>query len=194
VLNLEPISDIKRRPEADLWAAFEQVRPALLGALLEGVVIALRKLPQTRLPKLPRLADFVLWATAADTAWGSKAGDFMQAFGQIYVETVEAGLEGSLVARVLRAWCEQQGPRGFWSGTSPELLRQLTSVVGGEATSKTWPKSPKALTGQLKRLATGLRTTGVNVITRKSADGDRRLINIDWGCKNVSDVSDVSDG
>jgi hypothetical protein len=194
VLNLEPIPDAKRRPEAELWAAFEQARPALLGALLEGVVMALRQLPQTRLPNLPRLADFALWATAAETAWGGETGDFMKAYGQNRVETVEAGLEGSLVARVLRAWCEQQGPRGSWSGTSPELLQQLTAVVGGEASTKAWPKSPKALTGQLKRLATGLRTTGVNVMTLKSADGDRRLINLDWGRKNVSDVSDVSGG
>ncbi len=38
------------------------------GALLNAVVEGLRRLPETRLPKLPRMADFALWATACETA------------------------------------------------------------------------------------------------------------------------------
>jgi hypothetical protein len=180
VLNLKPIPDAKRRPETALLADFARARPALLGALLEGMVTALRHLPQTHLPTLPRLADFALWATAAETAWGAAAGDFINAYRQNRLDAVAAGLEGSLVARALRTWCEHQGPRGTWSGTSSELLNQLTPVVGNEAVASAWPKSAKALTGQLKRLATGLRTTGVQVTQRKSADGTRRLVQIDW--------------
>jgi hypothetical protein len=59
-LTLEPIPEDRRRPEAELWAAFEAERPRILGALLDAVVEALKRLPETHLPKLPRMADFAL--------------------------------------------------------------------------------------------------------------------------------------
>ena len=55
-LTLEPIPEEHRRPEAELRAAFEVERPRILGALLDAVVEGLKKLPETRLPKLPRMA------------------------------------------------------------------------------------------------------------------------------------------
>ncbi len=78
-LTLEPIPEERRRPEAELWAAFEAERPGILGALLDAVVQGLRRLPETRLDKLPRMADFALWATACETAlW--PAGTFWSAY------------------------------------------------------------------------------------------------------------------
>ena len=66
-LTLEPIPEERRRPEAELWAAFEAERPRILGVLLDAVVEGLKRLPETRLAKLPRMADFALWATACET-------------------------------------------------------------------------------------------------------------------------------
>ena len=59
-LTLEPIPEEKRRPEAELWSEFEAERPPILGALLDAVVEGLKRLPETRLPKLPRMADFAI--------------------------------------------------------------------------------------------------------------------------------------
>jgi hypothetical protein len=68
-LNLDPIPEEKRRPEAEFWAEFNAERPQLLGALLDGVAEGMRRLPETRLPRLPRMADFALWATACEQAY-----------------------------------------------------------------------------------------------------------------------------
>ena len=38
-LTLEPIPEERRRPEQELWAAFEAERPRLLGVLLDAVGI-----------------------------------------------------------------------------------------------------------------------------------------------------------
>jgi hypothetical protein len=77
-LTLEPILEENRLPEAELWAAFEAERPRLLGVLLGAVVEGIKRLPDTRLEKLPRMADFALWATACETAlW--PAGTFWSA-------------------------------------------------------------------------------------------------------------------
>ncbi len=48
-LTLEPIPEERRRPEEELWAAFETERPRILGALLDAVVEGLRRLPETQL-------------------------------------------------------------------------------------------------------------------------------------------------
>jgi hypothetical protein len=78
-LTLEPIPEERRRPEIELWAAFEAERPRILGVLLNAAVEGLKQLPETRLPKLPRMADFALWATACETAlW--PAGTFWSAY------------------------------------------------------------------------------------------------------------------
>src|SRR5262245_26216827 len=76
-LTLAPIPEDRRRPEQELWAAFEKERPRILSVLLDAVVYGLKMLPQTRLDKLPRMADFALWATACET-W--PAGTFWTAF------------------------------------------------------------------------------------------------------------------
>src|SRR6266436_5358975 len=67
-LTLQPIPEEHRRPEQELWAAFDAARPRVLGVLLDAVVVGLKRLPATRLEKLPRMADFALWATACETA------------------------------------------------------------------------------------------------------------------------------
>ena len=66
VLYLPSISEEKREPESAFWAAFESARPALLGAFLDVVSGALSRLPDIKLPKKPRLADFAVWATAIE--------------------------------------------------------------------------------------------------------------------------------
>ena len=45
-LTLEPIPEERRRPEAELWAAFEAERPRILGVLLDAVVEGLKRLPR----------------------------------------------------------------------------------------------------------------------------------------------------
>ena len=93
-LTLEPIAEERRRPEAELWAAFNHERPRILGALLDVVVEGLRRLPETRLPKPPRMADFALWATACETSfWPS--GTFWSANCRNRDEAVEGVIEAN---------------------------------------------------------------------------------------------------
>jgi hypothetical protein len=89
-LTLDSISDDRRRPEKELRREFEIVRPRILGALLDGAVHGLRRLPHIRLEKLPRMADFALWATACETAFWP-AGTFACAYSanrQTAIETI----------------------------------------------------------------------------------------------------------
>jgi hypothetical protein len=159
-LTLEPIPEERRRPEAELWAAFETERPRILGVLLDAVVQGLKRLPETRLEKLPRMADFALWATACETAlW--PAGTFWSAYCGNRDEAVEGVIEADPIAASVRA---VMATRTQWTGTASELLGALAEAVGERvAKSKTWPDSPRALAGRLRRAATFLRKIGIEI-------------------------------
>ena len=96
-LTLEPIPEERRRPEAELSATFDGERPRILGVLLDAVVQGLKRLPETRLDKLPRMADFALWATACETAlW--PAGTFRSAYCGNCDEAVEGVIDADPIA------------------------------------------------------------------------------------------------
>ena len=67
-LTLPPVADAQRQSERELRHHFELARLRILGALLDLVVQGLRTLPSTGVDRLPRMADFALWASACETA------------------------------------------------------------------------------------------------------------------------------
>ena len=174
-LTLEPIPEERRRPEAELWAAFEAERPRLLGVLLSGVVEGLKRLPETHLPRLPRMADFALWATACETALWS-AGTFWEAYCGNRDEAVEDVVDADPVAAAVRAMMTR---RTVWTGTASNLLGALAEVVGERvAKSKAWPDSPRALAGRLRRVATFLRKIGIEIGFEREGRARTRVISI----------------
>jgi hypothetical protein len=174
-LTLEPILEERRRPEAELWAAFEGERPRTLGVLLDAVVQGLRRLPETRLDKLPRMADFALWATACETAlW--PAGTFWSAYCGNRDEAVEGVIDADPIATALRAL---MAARTEWTGTASDLLGALAEVAGERvAKSKTWPDSPRALAGRLRRAAAFLRKIGIEISFGREGRARTRTIHI----------------
>ena len=174
-LTLEAIPEERRRPEAELWAAFEPERPQILGVLLDAVVRGLKKLPDTQLERLPRMADFALWATACETAlW--PAVTFGSAYGGNRDEAVENVIEADPVAAAVRVLMEE---RTQWTGTATELLSALTEVAGERiAESKTWPASPGALSRRLSRAKTFLCQIGIDFDRGKQGQPRNRFIHI----------------
>jgi hypothetical protein len=174
-LTLEPIPEEQRRPEADLWKAFEVERPHILGALLDAVVEGLKRLPETHLPKLPRMADFAVWATACETALWPK-GTFSAAYRGNRDEAVEGVIEADPVATAVRAL---MSARAEWSGTASELLVALAEHADERATqSRSWPDSPRALGNRLRRAATFLRKIGVEISFEREGHARTRTIRI----------------
>ena len=174
-LTLEPIPEERRRSEAELWAAFETERPRIIGVLLDAVVEGLKRLPETRLAKLPRMADFALWATACETALWS-TGTFMDAYTINRDEAIDGVIDADPIAAAVRA---AMATRTVWTGTASELLGALAEVVGERAAkSNTWPDSPRALAGRLRRAATVLRRIGIEIDFGREGRARTRTINI----------------
>ena len=174
-LTLEPIPEERRRPEQELWAAFEAERPRILGVLLDGVAKGLAMLPHTKLDKLPRMADFALWATACETElW--PAGTFWSAFCGNRDEAVEGVIDADPIAAAVRA---VMATRTEWTGTASELLGALAEMAGERvAKSKAWPDSPRALAGRLRRAATFLRKIGIEISFEREGRARTRIIHI----------------
>jgi hypothetical protein len=125
LLTLQPISEERRRPEAELRTTFEAERPRILGALLDAVVEGLKRSPETRLPKLPRMADFALWGTACETAlW--PAGTFWRAYCGNRDELVEGVIDADPIAAAVRA---MMATRAEWTGTASNLLAQFALAM-----------------------------------------------------------------
>src|SRR5215217_1400354 len=129
-LTLEPIPEERRRPEQELWAAFEAERPRILGVLLDAVVEGLKRLPETHLPRLPRMADFALWASACETALWS-AGTFWSAYCGNRDEAVEGVIEADPIAAAVRT---VMATRTVWTGTASDLLGVLGETAGDRIT------------------------------------------------------------
>ncbi|SDF12653.1 hypothetical protein [Thalassobaculum litoreum] len=175
LLTLEPIREECRRTEKDLWAAFEKARPLILGALLDAVSTGLRRLPETRLEKLPRMADFALWATACESVmWDD--GTFCRAYDDNREEAVDSVIEADQVSSAVRS---MMGTRTEWTGTASDLLGALSSAVSERvAKAKTWPETPRALSGRLRRAAPFLRKAGIGIEYSKEGRARTRVIRI----------------
>jgi hypothetical protein len=173
IVTLPPIPEERRKPEAKLWREFEEARPKILGALLDALSGALRAVESVRLEGMPRMADFAVWATAAEDSLGLESGAFMMAYAGNLSEATESALEADPVAAAVR---ELMRDRERWAGTATELWQALNDLVDEDMRhTKAWPGAPNTLTNRLKRLAPALRGVGIEYgEERVGSKGTRR--------------------
>jgi hypothetical protein len=188
-LTLAPIGEAHRRPESELWREFELARPRILGALLDAMVHGLRATGRVHLERLPRMADFALWATACETAlW--LAGTFACAYAANRRAAIESIIEADPIANCVRAMMVD---RTIWTGSASDLFllcsegaREGISSGGG------WAKNPRALAGRLRRAQTFLRSLGIEITFSREGRTGSRMIKVSTNSENcVSTVSIV---
>jgi hypothetical protein len=186
-LTLAPIGEAQRRPESELWRAFEIARPRILGALLDAVVHGLHALGPVHLDRLPRMADFALWATACETAlW--PAATFARAYTANRRAAIESIIEADPIATCVRAIMVD---RTMWTGSASDLLRLCAESTRDDISSGTvWARNPRALAGRLRRAQTFLRTLGIEITFFREGRTGTRMIRVNTSAKNI--VSTVS--
>jgi hypothetical protein len=170
-LTLEPISEQQRRPERELWREFELQRPSILGALLDIVAHGLRTLPNVRITRWPRMADFAQWGTACEGAF-VPAGAFLRAYRENRIAARDGLVEADPVADRVR---EIMTYRSTWSGSASDLLR-AGAANGFPPHRADWPTSPRALAGRLRRAQTLLRTFGIEMAFGREGRLGTRII------------------
>ncbi|HZZ78641.1 MAG TPA: hypothetical protein VFE62_08985 [Gemmataceae bacterium] len=185
IVELTPIPDERRRTEADIEADFAKMQPLILGALLDAVSVAIRNYAATRLPALPRMADFAQWVSAAELALGWKAGSFMADYSGNRDASIEAILDDSPIYGPLMTLLDEHS--GHWEGTPTDLLDALTTKAGDKNSKhKSWPAKPNALTNRLKRLSPALRARGITIERERTGHDGRRTLRV---CRTPSESS-----
>ena len=171
VVELPVIPEEGRKTEREIWAEFGEEHPKVLGALLDAVSAALRRLPEVRLEKLPRMAEFAEWAVAAEKGLGFREGAFLAAYAVARSDAVGQALENDPVAEAVLAY---MADRRQWVGTATELHKRLAAKVDEDVRrSKAWKKTPQHLSAHLKRLAPPLRAVGLEYTPDAGRTGPR---------------------
>lgn len=161
------------RTERELMREFEAAQPAIFGALLDAVAMALRRQDFVQLDARPRMMDFAKWVVAAEPALPWAAGGFMEAYMGARTAAAREAVDGSLLANAVLALLDG---RNRWTGTATELLDRLNDQAS-ETTrqNKAWPTSARGLSGELRRLAPDLaRVSGVVMDYKREAGTGRR--------------------
>jgi hypothetical protein len=176
-VTLQAIPEDRRRTEREIFTEFELELPLILGALLTAVACGLRELPSVRLERLPRMADFAIWAHACEPAMAWPAGTFARAYALSRQGAAEAIIDSDAVASAVQQF---MSTRMAWTGIAKALLPLLTDIVGEKASAaKDWPKTPRGLRGPLQRAAAPLRHVGITVSFDASRHREGRLIIIE---------------
>jgi hypothetical protein len=178
-IAMPTIPDKKRMTEKELWSRFNQFLPQILGAFLDAVSRAMKRLPTVKLQNPPRMADFATLAVAAEEGLGLKPGAFLFAYGGNRDQASDLAIEASAVGLAVLALMDE---RQRWEGTATDLQAALEDSRCSEQTKnrRDWPKSPPAVGRALRRIAPNLRQAGIDVLFDRSTGKRRtRLITLE---------------
>jgi hypothetical protein len=187
---LAPIAERQRQAESALWREFELARPYILGAVLDAAAHGLQMLPRVRLKRLPRMADFVLWATACEGAF-RLASTLEAAYSTNRRDAIENIVDADPVATRVR---DLMADRAQWMGTASDLLQAGSNFAGNHPAwnRSSWPKSPRALAGRLRRAQTFLRALGIEIMFSREGHLGTRTIHITAQHRSQVTVSTVT--
>ena len=150
-----------RRDDADTSAAWERDRPKVFGALLDLFSAALAILPSVKLTHKQRMADFERFGEAVAQALGFEPGDFQRQYAELVRAGIDRALESNAVAQVLDKYFEDRITPWNWHGTAGQLYDLLNMQHVPDRS--TWPRSPKGLADQLRRIAPAYRAKGIEI-------------------------------
>jgi energy-coupling factor transporter ATP-binding protein EcfA2 len=172
--QLPEIPEDKRLPQGKLNEKVEAARPRILGALLTVLSQTLAQLPHTNPERLPRMADYALFAIASEKALGLKDGEFMKTFNESREQSRQVVIESSPVGEAIIRLMEKTPVR--WRGTASELLNELEKHTD-DATyrSRYFPKAANHLKQKLNRLAPDLKALGIQV-SETVYNGSKKLV------------------
>jgi hypothetical protein len=159
--DLQRIDESQRRTEEALDQDYRSLKPYLFGALLDLVASVLAELPNVRLGRLPRMADFGQIVAALDATTGHRAlATYTAQFGRVALDVLEADPVGASVV-------EFMSRRSEWIGTAGQLFDEITA----DKPPRGWPKSASGMARQLRRLVEPLRA--VNIIVEPPPANDK---------------------
>lgn len=177
-LQLPAIAEEERRPEEEIDAEAGAALPRILGALLDAVSSGLCHLPETRLARAPRMADFARWVTACSQGLGWDPDEFLEVYERNREEIFHTALEADPLAVAIRELVNVDHSNG-WEGKPGELLDELNRRVPDKMKNRrSWPQSASALGSRIRGSAPLLRRAGFEVTFGHSGERFIRIVPI----------------
>ena len=140
VLSLPTVAKSARLSETAFWKRFDAVRPSVLGALLTAAAAALARAGTVRMTRVPRMADFAQWVTAAAPALGWHPDQFLDAYAGNRQGAHQLALEASVIGPPL--WPMMERSTEAWEGTATQLLEALAARTSEDVRKqREWPKT-----------------------------------------------------
>jgi hypothetical protein len=169
-----------RKTEEQVLTEFAFVRARVLGALFDGVSAGLRFLPSIVMEELPRMADFVLFATAAGKHYGWEEYEFKQAYEVMQQAVFEdSAMSDPLLELVLKLMLSLPADSRGFDGSPSELLAHLTAYAAAYEEEllrrKDWVKGPGPLVKRLLAGRSGLLQLGIDVTVTRDSDNKSRV-------------------
>lgn len=161
ILHLGTLNQTSCVTESKLWETVDQHSPAIMAGLLDALSAALANEATTHLPRKPRMADFAVWVSAAETATPWPRGGFMGAYQAMRGRAIEEGIDASPVGSVLVEYLRGLSPVTKWSPSATHMYETLTGKAGDRAKSPAWPRTPRGMGQAINRIAPNLRAIGI---------------------------------
>jgi hypothetical protein len=202
LIKLEAIPKNKRKTEREFWAEFEKEKTSIFSALVSAVSSALKNIENIRLPELPRMADFALWATAAEQGLELEENAFLKAYTQNRKDAHSIVLEDSIFAEVLQELLRKKANGGKYKEDDillKDFLDRLKEAADAgdkeRSKDKKFPKSSKGLRNQIERINPNLREIGIFITFhgRTGANADKGAsLSLEYNCNQTSVTSVTS--
>ena len=146
--------------------------PKLFGALLDGIAGALRHLPNVKLDRMPRMADFARVACAYAEFAVIGSDKMIDAIMKQTARQTQEILDADPVASAVREFVQK---RKSWTGTAGELLK-LINESAPMPRPDGWPRQANTLSRKLNVLHSTLNDVGISVRRHKEGSNrDRKL-------------------
>ncbi|GFE56816.1 hypothetical protein [Geobacter sp. AOG1] len=159
ILKLRRIDPLDRKPEHELWEAFEASRASILGGIFDTVAKAMAIYPEVEVEHLPRLADFAKWGYAIAEALGKSGDQFLNDFSQNVKHQNESVVEKNVLCQTVLTLMAEGKP---YLAKVSDAHETLKSIAKRDAKDETFPKLPHHLRPSLDRLRASLLEHGVS--------------------------------
>ena len=192
-IHLGVMPESRRLTDAEMRAKADILIPKVRGYLISIIPRAMELYPQVEAElrgKLPRMADFVMWAECGIRAMGFPALSFFDAYTEAkHNETVDVARETLLINAIQALMANREQ----WEGSTSDLLDALEPLVSdAQRKSKSFPRDARRLGRIVKELEPTLREIGLSY--EELTDGNRtkriqKLTAPEISKVNVSNVS-----
>lgn len=175
--HLGIMPESRRLTDAEIRAKAEMLIPKVRGFILSIVPKAMGLYSQVEAElkgKLPRMADFVLWAECGIRAMGFKPMSFFDAYTEAkHREIADVAMDTLLVNAIQGLMANRER----WEGTATDLLEALEPfTTEGQRKSKAFPKDSRRLGRLMKELEPTFREIGIEIAEDNSNKNERKKV------------------